>query len=50
MDKKRIIAGHDNHKDNIYLRIMGHDEAIILKKLINSARILTQLSIFLWLR
>ncbi len=32
MDKNRIVAGLDIHKDSIYLCIMGHDEAIIFQK------------------
>lgn len=32
MDKNRIVAGLDVHKDSIYLCIMGHDEAIIFEK------------------
>lgn len=32
MDKNRIVAGLDVHKDSIYLCIMGHDETIIFQK------------------
>ncbi len=32
MDKNRIEAGLDVHKDSIYLCIMGHDETIIFQK------------------
>lgn len=32
MDRQRIVAGLDVHKDSIYLCIMGHDEAIIYQK------------------
>jgi transposase len=32
MDRNRIVAGLDVHKDSIYLCIMGHDEAIIFEK------------------
>ena len=32
MDKNRIVAGLDVHKDTIYLCIMGHNEAIIFEK------------------
>lgn len=32
MDKNRIVAGLDVHKDSIYLCIMGHDGTIIFQK------------------
>ncbi len=32
MDRNRIVAGLDVHKDSIYLCIMCHDEAIIFQK------------------
>lgn len=32
MDRNRIVAGLDVHKDSIYLCIMGHDEAIVFQK------------------
>ena len=32
MDRNRIVAGLDVHKDTIYLCIMGYDEAIIFEK------------------
>ena len=32
MDKNRIVAGLDVHKDSIFLCIMGHDETIIFQK------------------
>ncbi len=32
MDKNRIVAGLDVHKDSIYLCILGHDETIIFQK------------------
>lgn len=32
MDRQRTVAGLDVHKDTIYLCVMSHDEAIILKK------------------
>lgn len=32
MDKNRIVAGLDVHKDSIYLCNMGHDETIIFQK------------------
>ncbi len=32
MDKNRIVAGFDVHKDSIYLCIMGHEETIIFQK------------------
>lgn len=33
MNKERIVAGLDVHKDTIYLCIMAHDEAIIFEKI-----------------
>ena len=32
MDRNRIVAGLDVHKDSVFLCIMGHDEAIIFQK------------------
>lgn len=32
MDRNRIVAGLDVHKDSVYLCIMRHDEAIIFEK------------------
>lgn len=32
MDKNRIVAGLDVHKDSVYLCVMGHDERIIYEK------------------
>lgn len=32
MDRQRIVAGLDVHKDSIYLCVMNHDEAIIFQK------------------
>lgn len=32
MDKDRIVAGLDVHKDTIYLCVMDNTEAVILQK------------------
>lgn len=32
MDRKRIVAGLDVHKDMIFLYIMRYDEAILFEK------------------
>ncbi len=36
MERQRIVAGLDVHKDTVYLCIMCHDEAIIFQKTFNT--------------